>query len=188
MHQAKGMGPSVSSSVLKREDRKAIWAQVLRRAERALVSESFISPQSNRIYQLLQAAEDHRFAKHNGMDPVSCCRAIYMTFIRQKPQGGSTIPMQLARILSGRYERTLARKLMEIYLARRLMRVYRRETIMDLYLSLAYFGWGMEGLRRAQFRIGKSILEMDEVSPEEVPIRTNHNQGGEPRELYLGSA
>ena len=69
------------------------------------------------VVQLLITAEDRRYQFHPGVDPLALCRALWHTLALQKCEGGSTIAMQLVRVITGRYERTLYRKILEIFLA-----------------------------------------------------------------------
>ena len=104
--------------------------------------------------RLLIAGEDHRFDGHPGVDAVALCRAVWKTYFRGTRQGGSTIAMQLVRTLTGRYERTVPRKIREIVLAVRLTRHVPRERIPLLYLWCAHYGWRMNGFREACARTG----------------------------------
>ena len=65
----------------------------------------------------LIAAEDHRNAIHPGVDPISILRAVYVRWRCGVVQGASTVEQQFVRVVSGRYERTLTRKLYEQALA-----------------------------------------------------------------------
>lgn len=68
-------------------------------------------------------------------------------------EGASTIAMQLVRVLTGRYERTLSRKLLEMYAAMRLTKHINKDEIPRLYLFVAYYGWRMNGLIQASNRL-----------------------------------
>ncbi|WP_309498340.1 biosynthetic peptidoglycan transglycosylase [Sulfurovum sp.] len=106
------------------------------------------------FHQLLIAGEDHRFMHHNGVDLIALCRATWKTLFCNKREGGSTIAMQLVRVLTGKYEKTLSRKILEIYLAIRITNYLPRNKIISMYLSLAYFGWKMDGLKEAINQLG----------------------------------
>ncbi len=105
------------------------------------------------LVALLIAAEDHRFGSHPGVDPISLCRAVWRTLVCRRREGGSTIAMQLVRVITGHYDRTIGRKIVEIYLAVRLTKLVRKTDIPKLYLSIAYFGWRMNGLKQASMRL-----------------------------------
>lgn len=108
---------------------------------------------TGRMSQLLIVGEDRRFSSHPGVDPVALCRALCKTMGGSR-QGGSTIAMQLVRTITGRYERTLVRKIREIALAMLLTRYKGRNHLPALYLWVAYYGWKMNGLRQAYARLG----------------------------------
>ena len=102
---------------------------------------------------ILIVGEDHRFHLHPGVDPIALCRAFWRTVICGRREGGSTIAMQLVRVLSGRFEKTLVRKCLEINFAVRLSRVIPKEELPTLYLSVSYYGWEMNGYLQACDRL-----------------------------------
>lgn len=104
---------------------------------------------SHELHKLLIAGEDHRFMYHRGVDIIALCRAVWRTFFCRRREGGSTIAMQLVRVLTGKYEVTFTRKTLEIYLALRMTKYLPKEKIITLYLSVAYFGWNMNGIKQA---------------------------------------
>ena len=57
--------------------------------------------------------------------------------------------MQLVRVLTGKYDKTIDRKLEEMFLAYQLTKYVSRQEILSLYLSAAYFGWNMHGIGQA---------------------------------------
>ncbi len=96
------------------------------------------------------AIEDRRFYQHWGVDFRSLARAIVADIkARRYVQGGSTITQQLAKnsFLDGR--RHIARKLQEALIAFWLELRLGKEEILSRYLSSAYFGDGVYGLRAA---------------------------------------
>jgi membrane carboxypeptidase/penicillin-binding protein PbpC len=105
------------------------------------------------LVALLIVAEDHRFGRHPGVDPISLCRAFWRTVICGKREGGSTIAMQLVRVITGRYEKTFSRKIAEIYFAIRITINVCEYDIPKLYLTIAYFGWRMNGLKQVSTRL-----------------------------------
>lgn len=130
------------------------------KSAQASCSSRSISPS---LLVLLIAGEDHRFGCHYGVDPIALCRAVWRSIFCQRQEGGSTIAMQLVRVLTGRYEKTLSRKIMEIYLAVRMTRHIPQNEILSLYLSVAYFGWKMNGLNQACARLK---LDPSSLSPQ----------------------
>ena len=63
--------------------------------------------------------------------------------------GGSTITMQLARLMEPRRERSVYAKLRQMVRAVQLERQLSKDEILDLYLALAPFGGNLEGIRAA---------------------------------------
>lgn len=98
-----------------------------------------------RYVMTLIAAEDHRSALHPGVDPIGMVRALTVRIRRDKVQGASTIEQQLVRVVLGRYERTIRRKLWEQMIAIALSRSRKKERIAVAYLSVAYYGSGLYG-------------------------------------------
>lgn len=103
--------------------------------------------------KLLIAGEDHRFVKHNGVDYIALCRAFWRTVFCGRREGASTITMQLVRVITNKYEKTLSRKFLEIYLATQITKNIPKDRIIILYLSVAYFGWNMDGIEQAIDRL-----------------------------------
>jgi membrane peptidoglycan carboxypeptidase len=101
------------------------------------------------VQALLISAEDHRFFYHAGIDFVAVCRAVYRNILLGRKEGASTIEMQLVRVLTGRYERTLSRKLREAALATLLTTVVPKSDLPALYIQAAYYGWRMNGFMAA---------------------------------------
>jgi penicillin-binding protein 1C len=100
--------------------------------------------------KLLLAYEDRRFYSHHGVDPLALGRAALQLVTRgQIVSGGSTITMQLARLIEPRRERSLHAKLRQMVRAVQLERQLNKEEILDLYLALAPFGGNLEGIRAA---------------------------------------
>ena len=103
--------------------------------------------------RLLVLGEDHRFAWHPGVDPLALCRAAWRTYGRGRREGGSTIAMQLVRVLSGRFERSWRRKVDETVLAIRVTSHMPKAELPALYLYVAYYGWRMNGFAQACRRL-----------------------------------
>jgi penicillin-binding protein 1C len=100
--------------------------------------------------KLLLAYEDHRFREHGGVDPLALGRATLQLVTRGHiVSGGSTITMQLARLMEPRRERSLSAKLRQMVRAVQIERQLTKDEILDLYLALAPFGGNLEGIRAA---------------------------------------
>ncbi len=105
-----------------------------------------------RYLAMLKAFEDKRFDSHRGIDPLGILRAAgQMLGNGRVVSGGSTLTMQVARLLEPREERTLGAKLRQAVRAVELERRFDKARILDLYLTLAPFGGNLEGVRAASF-------------------------------------
>jgi penicillin-binding protein 1C len=99
---------------------------------------------------LLLAYEDQRFRSHVGVDPLALSRAAVQLISRGHiVSGGSTITMQVARLMEPRRERSLYAKLRQIVRALEIERELSKEQILNLYLALAPYGGNLEGIRAA---------------------------------------
>jgi len=100
--------------------------------------------------KLLLAYEDHRFRSHAGVDPLALGRAALQLLTRGHiVSGGSTITMQVARLIEPRRERSVYAKLRQMVRALELERQMTKDQILDLYLAIAPFGGNLEGIRAA---------------------------------------
>jgi penicillin-binding protein 1C len=100
--------------------------------------------------KLLLAYEDRRFYSHGGVDPFALGRAALQLVTRGHiVSGGSTITMQLARLMEPRRERSVYAKLRQMVRALEIERQLNKDQILDLYLALAPFGGNLEGVRAA---------------------------------------
>ena len=128
----------------------------------------------------LIAAEDHRNAIHPGVDPIAILRAVYIRFLFGDVQGASTVEQQFVRVVSGRYERTLARKVYEQVLAICVSRRRGKVKIANAYLTVAYYGSGMVGATGLQAKFGSDLCASDEGGIREMIARLKHPEPSRP--------
>ena len=103
-----------------------------------------------RFIDTLIAYEDHRFRSHWGVDPLALARAAFQFVVHRRiVSGGSTITMQVARLMEPRAERTIGAKLSEMWRALALEARLSKDEILALYLTLAPYGGNLEGVRAA---------------------------------------
>jgi penicillin-binding protein 1C len=103
-----------------------------------------------RYLAMLKAYEDARFDRHFGIDPLSLLRAATQFAGNGRVvSGGSTLTMQVARLLEPREERTFNAKLRQMVRAVQLERRFSKNEILQLYLTLAPYGGNLEGMRAA---------------------------------------
>jgi membrane carboxypeptidase/penicillin-binding protein len=124
----------------------------------------------NKLVDYLISAEDHRYNYHIGFDLIAIIRAIRNRIIYRKQEGASTIEQQLVRTIIGKYEKTLNRKLREIFLAFSLKLFIDKKTIAIIYLNIAYYGTNYKGLDRIlkKFNLIKGDLINDNTCAEIV--------------------
>ncbi len=111
------------------------------------VSSAEVDP---RFLAMLVAYEDKRFHAHSGVDPRALARAAWQALTNGRiVSGGSTLTMQVARLLEPRPQRSLADKLAEMIRALQIEQRLTKTEILDLYLALAPYGGNIEGTRAA---------------------------------------
>ena len=99
---------------------------------------------------MLLAFEDKRFARHDGVDAWALLRAAGQFAANGRiVSGGSTLSMQLARLIEPRQRRSVAAKVMQIARAIQIERRLAKDEILALYLTLAPYGGNLEGIRAA---------------------------------------
>ena len=111
------------------------------------VSLDDIDPQ---FVDMLVSYEDRRFRAHHGVDLLAMARAaVQLAMNGRIVSGGSTITMQLARLMEPREERSIASKLRQMVRALQIERRLSKEQILERYLTLAPYGGNLEGIRAA---------------------------------------
>ncbi|MGY1529975.1 penicillin-binding protein 1C [Luteimonas sp. A649] len=121
-------------------------------------SESTVSP----LYvEALLAYEDRWFRRHPGVNPVALLRAAWQAAAsRRIVSGGSTLTMQVARILEP-HARTPAGKLRQMLRALQLEAHLSKDEILTLYLERAPFGGTIEGVEGASWAyLGKPAARL----------------------------
>ena len=103
-----------------------------------------------RYLQMLFAYEDARFWEHSGVDGRALVRAAWQWATRLHiVSGGSTLSMQVARLIEPREERSLLAKLKQIARAEEIERRVGKDGVLQRYLTSAPFGGNLEGVRAA---------------------------------------
>ncbi|ALD02601.1 penicillin-binding protein [Acinetobacter sp. TTH0-4] len=108
------------------------------------------------------AAEDSSFFDHSGISFKGLGRAVSETITGSSVQtGGSTITMQVAKNYYLSPERTLKRKLTEIFLARKIEQNLSKEEILTLYVNKIFLGKNAYGIAAAaKIYYNKSLDEL----------------------------
>jgi penicillin-binding protein 1A len=101
------------------------------------------------VKQAFIAIEDRRFYSHWGLDPRGLARAFWNNLTGGGVQGGSTITQQLAKFTFLNADRTYSRKIREMFISFWLEAWLTKDEILERYLSNAYFGENLYGIRAA---------------------------------------
>ncbi|MBC8072463.1 MAG: transglycosylase domain-containing protein, partial [Deltaproteobacteria bacterium] len=108
---------------------------------------SQISPH---MVQAVLTTEDGGFWRHDGFLPSQFRNAMQRNLAAGKVRlGASTITMQTVKNVLLSHERTLSRKLQELFLTWYVETALSKERIMEIYLNVVEFGPGIYGVTRA---------------------------------------
>lgn len=113
------------------------------------------------LKQATIAVEDKDFYKHKGFDIFGILRAFRKTVFEKNVQGGSTITQQLVKNAFLSPDRTIARKLKELYLAFRVETAFSKDKILEMYLNQVPYGgtaWGVSAAAEQYF--GKNLKDL----------------------------
>jgi len=101
------------------------------------------------VAQTFLLKEDRWFYWHPGVNPIAIVRAAATTYRGRGRQGGSTLTMQLARLLYHLNTRTPRGKLRQAALALWLEARYSKHDLLEAYLNVAPFGGNIQGVGAA---------------------------------------
>ena len=164
------LGPEIPAAAQLREIRVQLPLQVRSRDDKLIAQfgeQRRIPLRHEEIPQVVMdaflAAEDARFYSHPGVDWQGLVRALLSNVAAGGVrEGGGTITMQLARNTVLSSERTLRRKLKEVFLALRLEREFSKQEILTLYLNRIFLGQRAYGVgAAADVYFGKKAAELD---------------------------
>lgn len=130
-------------------DRSGMTLADVRDGSLELASPVQLGALSPHVVPALLAAEDARFYRHPGVDPLALLRAAARALVSGRiVSGGSTISQQLGRTLFVR-PRTLVGKWQELVYALRLEAELDKDEILEAYLTRVHFGPRVRGLAAA---------------------------------------
>lgn len=112
------------------------------------------------LEQAVLATEDARFYKHHGFDIVRFFGAV-LANVREGfgAEGGSTITQQVVKLSFLTPEKTIKRKVQELWLAIQLEKKYSKQEILEMYLNKIYYSSRSYGVAKAaETYFGKSDL------------------------------
>lgn len=151
--------------VTRLEDRNGESYREYFRENRAMLEEGEIP---DVLRNALLAAEDRSFYEHPGFDPIGVIRAALRNLMNERPEGASTITMQLAgTIYLDRSQRTWKRKINETLRAIDLEKQLSKEQILTLYCNLIPLGhgnYGFQAAARYYFNKGVDDLSVAEAA------------------------
>lgn len=116
-----------------------------------------------RVRHAILAMEDSNYMEHSGVDLRGTLRAAVSNLGKERSSwvGGSTITMQLARMVFLSPEKKWRRKIREAFLAVDLEKRFSKEQIFTLYCNLVNFGHGNYGVEAAgRYYFNKSASEL----------------------------
>ncbi len=143
-------------------DRDQGMIREVRSRDGKLSSRVALSELSPYVVPALLAAEDARFYRHHGIDPIAILRAFGQAVWQRKVvSGASTLTQQLARAVVPR-PRTLAGKWHELAVALRIEASLSKAQILDEYLNRVEFGPNLRGIDAAsRFYLDKPAAQLD---------------------------
>ena len=135
---------------------------------RVLIEESYISSQvvsvdkiPNNLKNALVSIEDERFYEHNGVDYKSLLRSAIHNVFSDSTQGGSTIEMQISKNLLTNDDKSIKRKILDMYNALQMDKIMSKEEILGIYLNNVYFAKSSYGVAKAsQVYFGKNVEDL----------------------------
>ena len=126
-----------------------------------------LSEIADELIALTITTEDSRFFTNPGFSPAAIFRAFLQNlWLRETYSGASTITQQVVRNIffpeEVRFQRSVSRKLMEIFLSVLITVRYDKQTILGLYLNEIYYGRNATGAEMAaQVYFGKHASDLD---------------------------
>ena len=113
------------------------------------------------LKKALIATEDKNFYRHHGYDLTGLVRSTVQNILAGRVvQGASTLTQQLARVLFLNNERTIDRKIKELFIAARIEKTISKDQILEMYMNNVYLGAGAYGVEgAAQIYFDKKLKE-----------------------------
>ena len=129
--------------------------------QRALVNYKDLPPH---LIEAIISMEDNNFMKHAGIDIIGIFRGtIGNMLLGRRPRGASTLTQQVARgIVLKSIERTITRKLREIWVTFQIEKRLTKEEIVTLYFNQIFFGHSVYGVQAAsRFYFNKDVQDLN---------------------------
>ena len=134
--------------------------------------------------------EDQWFYWHPGVNPIALVRAAFRTYLKGGArQGGSTLTMQLARMLYRIKTRTASGKLGQLGAALWLELRYSKRDLLEAYLNLVPFGGNIQGAGAAsRIYFGKPPVRLTPGEAITLAVIPQHPAARAGRSLAGGAA
>lgn len=125
-------------------------------------------------------SEDAKFWDHGGVDGLALARALWLD-LKGGRYGGSTLTMQVARMVLGNESRTVGNKAREMMLALRMERSVDKHAILEQWFNRAYFGNGQVGFdAAARFYYGKPAMALSDAEALTLAVIPRAPRGYDP--------
>ena len=113
------------------------------------------------LKEALVSIEDERFYEHQGVDIISLTRSVLHNIFSDTIQGGSTIEMQISKNLLTSEDKTITRKIKDMYYATQMDKFMTKDEILCTYLNNVYFGKSAYGVGKAsKVYFGKDVQDL----------------------------
>jgi penicillin-binding protein 1A len=114
------------------------------------------------LIQAIISIEDNEFYQHHGFNITAFIRGVFIDpILGKRARGASTLTQQLAKNLFTTGERSIFRKLVELWYAFQIEKKYSKEEILELYFNQVYFGHGCYGAQAAaQYFFDKDVKDL----------------------------
>ncbi|CZR97911.1 transglycosylase [Clostridioides difficile] len=121
-----------------------------------------IKQMPNDLKHAIVSIEDERFYKHKGVDVISLTRSVLNNVFTDTTQGGSTIDMQVSKNLLTSDDKTMKRKIRDMYNAKQMNKIMSKDEILEAYLNNMYLGKNAYGAAKgAEVYFGKKVSELN---------------------------
>ena len=149
--------PNITTNIY---DKNGLLVSELFKQKREIVPFSKIPPV---LINAFIAIEDNEFYEHYGLNVKGIVRALFINLFAGKiKQGGSTITMQLAKIILTTADKSYFRKLKDVVISLMIEIIYTKNEILELYFNQIFLGHGVYGVESAaKFYFNKHISEID---------------------------
>lgn len=116
------------------------------------------------LVNAVTAIEDHRFFKHRGIDVYRIMGSAWNNLTKKTLQGGSTLDQQLIKLAyfsTASSDRTIKRKIQEIWLALQMEQQFTKDEILTFYVNKVFMGNGNYGMLTAsKAYFGKELHDL----------------------------